>query len=406
MKSFDEFSLEEKLAHFTDVGKRALPRWGLPEDADMKLLNFTENATFLVTAPGSDKKTIMRVHRLDYTSHDSIMTELTWIMDLQKDTDVSLATPIPMQNGEYIATIHTDELNEDRLVDCSTFMPGKPPMDSSDGNGDVGAMIAKIDKIPDSITLPLFKALASAYAWYGSVNPKSHMTEEDRKMYRTVGEIMAKIHVQAEHWKKPSFYNRIEWGFDGTFGKWNNFYGATYRNIKWLSEKEIAVLDEVKEKIRERLALYGESKVHYGMIHSDLRTANLLKDGDTITVLDFDDCGMGFYMYDVAGAVALMEHRPDLGEIVDEILKGYEPIRPLTDADKNEIPTFILMRRIGMLQSLISRIGCVAGGSGEAAELTAEILEFYARGTVELGKKYLRNYGKPDLFFMVETEPA
>ena len=139
------------------------------------------------------------------------------------------------------------------------------------------------------------------------------------------------------------------------------------------------------------------------MIHSDLRTANLLKDGDTITVLDFDDCGMGFYMYDVAGAVALMEHRPDLKEIVDEILKGYEPVRPLSEADKTEIPTFIMLRRIGMLQSLICRIGCVAGGSGEACELTAEILEFYARGTVELAKKYLKAYGEPDMFFAAEA---
>lgn len=403
MKTFDDFTLEEKLAHFTDVGRRALPLWGLPEDSDMKLLNFTENATFLVTPPGSEEKTIMRVHRLDYTSRDSIMTEFAWIRALQKETDVSLAAPIPMLNGEFVATIHTDDLNEDRLVDCSTFMPGKPPMDSSDGNGDVGAMIAKIEKIPDSITLPLFKALASAYAWYGSVNPRSHMTKEDREMYRTVGHIMAEMHRQAEHWQKPSFYSRIDWGFDGTFGDWNNFYGATYRNTKWLTEKEIAVLDEVKEEIRERLALYGESPDHYGMIHSDLRTANLLKDGDTITVLDFDDCGMGFYMYDVAGAVALMEHRPDLKEIVDEILKGYEPVRPLSEADRDEIPTFIMLRRIGMLQSLICRIGCVAGGSGEAAELTAEILEFYARGTVELGKKYLKTYGEPDMFFAAEA---
>ena len=376
MKNFDDFSLEEKLAHFTDVGRRALHLWGLPEDSDMKLLNFTENATYLVTSRGSDKKTIMRVHRLDYTSRDSIMTEFAWIRALQKETDVSLAAPIPMLNGEFVATIHTDDLNEDRLVDCSTFMPGKPPMDSSDGNGDVGAMIAKIEKIPDSITLPLFKA---------------------------VGHIMAEMHRQAEHWQKPSFYSRIDWGFDGTFGDWNNFYGATYRNTKWLTEKEIAVLDEVKEEIRERLALYGESPDHYGMIHSDLRTANLLKDGDTITVLDFDDCGMGFYMYDVAGAVALMEHRPDLKEIVDEILKGYEPVRPLSEADRDEIPTFIMLRRIGMLQSLICRIGCVAGGSGEAAELTAEILEFYARGTVELGKKYLKTYGEPDMFFAAEA---
>lgn len=396
MRTFNEFSLEEKLAHFKDVGRRALPRWGFPESADMKLLNFTENATFLVTVPGSDGKTIMRVHRLDYTSRDSIMTEFSWMTALKKETDISLASPIPTLDGEYVATVHTDSLNEDRLVDCATFMAGKPPVDSSDGNGDVGALISRIEKIPDFITLPVFKALASLYTWYGSINPRSHMTEQDRAMYRTVGRIMGTMHRQSEHWKKPDFYSRIEWDFDGTFGTWNNFYGATYRSPKWLSEKEIAVLDEVKEEICRRLDLYGATPSHYGMIHSDLRTANLLKDGDTITVLDFDDCGRGYYMYDVAGAVALMEHRPDLSEIVREILKGYESVRPLTQKDRDEIPTFIMLRRIGMLQSLICRIGCVAGGNGEACELTAEILEFYARGTVELGRRYLRDFRKLD----------
>ena len=36
------------------------------------------------------------------------MTELSWIMDLKRETDVSLALPIPMKNGEYVASIHTE----------------------------------------------------------------------------------------------------------------------------------------------------------------------------------------------------------------------------------------------------------------------------------------------------------
>jgi Ser/Thr protein kinase RdoA (MazF antagonist) len=128
------------------------------------------------------------------------------------------------------------------------------------------------------------------------------------------------------------------------------------------------------------------------MIHSDLRTANLLKDGDRIGVLDFDDCGKGWYMYEIAGAVALIEHRADLKEIIAEILKGYESILPVSKEDKDEIWTFIMMRRIGMLQSLISRIGCVMPGEGEAAELTPEILAFYAKGTVVLAKDYIKKY--------------
>ncbi|MNI97203.1 hypothetical protein D3C73_1558030 [compost metagenome] len=49
-----------------------------------------------------------------------------------------------------------------------------------------------------------------------------------------------------------------------------------------------------------------------------------------------------------------------------------------------------MMRRIGMLQSLICRIGAVIPGDGEAVELTPEILAFYAKGTVVLAKEYLK----------------
>lgn len=391
--TFDDLSFAEKLEHLERVAHRALPLWGFPKDSHIRLLNFTENATYLIE-PGDGSKVIMRVHRLPYVSMDSIRTELSWMKALREETDLSLPEVIPMKDGNLIATIATEKLHEERHVVCFTFAEGKPPVDSSDGNGDVGAMIAKIEKIPDSITIPVFKGAAVLSDAIGLHQHGSRIQEADRQVYRTVGSIMAKMHLQSLGWKKPEFYRRITWDFDGTFGKKNNFYDVSYADRKWLSAHDIDILDRARETIRCRLALYGEGRQRYGMIHSDLRTANLLYDGKTMTVLDFDDCGMGWYMYDIAGAVALMEHRSDLSEIVDEILKGYESIRPLDEADKKEIPTFIMMRRIGMLQSLICRIGCVMGGSGEACELTPEILAFYAKGTVRLAERYIEEYGE------------
>lgn len=320
------------------------------------------------------------------------MTELAWMTALRHETDLSIPIPIPMKDGPLVGQIETPELDEVRCVVCFTFARGTTPVDSSDGNSDVGNLISAIEPIPDGITIPLFKGAAVMMDRHDrSKNAPSKMTRADRQMYRNVGTIMAKMHVQSQHWKKPSYFKRMNWGFGGTFGKDNNFYGAAYNDPKWVTVQDAMTLNMVVDEIFFRLRKYGKSPDRWGMIHSDLRAANLLQDGDKITVLDFDDCGEGWYMYDIAGAVALMEHRADLQEIVDEILAGYETIRPLSDADKAEIPTFIMMRRLGMLQSLICRIGCVAGGSGEAAELTPEILAFYEKGTVVLGKRYLHD---------------
>jgi thiamine kinase-like enzyme len=270
-------------------------------------------------------------------------------------------------------------------------MQGHAPIDSSDSNEGVGKLIKKIEKIPKNITIPIFRKAAQLDALLGKMNNKSKMTMDDRKLYRQIGTVAAKIHKQSKAWREPSYYKRLVWDFEGTFGvEWNNFYGESYRSKEWLSEKDIAILDECVLIMQQRLKLYGKSKERYGMIHSDLRAANLLKEGDKIGVLDFDDCGKGWYMYEIAGIVALIEHRSDLNEIIQEVLQGYEEVLPIMQEDKDEVKTFIMMRRIGMLQGLISRIGCVVPGEGESVELTPEILAFYAKGTVVLAKGYIK----------------
>jgi len=389
---FSELPFEEKILHLTNVGKRALERWGYPENTKMKILNYTENATFSLSC--ENKPTIiMRVHRLDYATVDNIRTELQWIMDLKRDTNIRLASPLLSMEGNYVETIETPEFNEKRHVVCFEYLEGTAPVDQSDSNEGVSRLISKIDKIPDSITIPLFKKAAVLYSKLGKMSKKSPMTTQDRDLYQQVGKIAAQLHVHSLNWETPHFYQRMEWDFEGTFGEeWNNFYGESYRSPKWLSKKEIQDLDQCVRRMKKRLEVYGKAPNRYGMIHSDLRTANLLRDGDDIAVLDFDDCGKGWYMYEIAGAVALIEHRSDLDEIVNEIITGYEMVQAISKEDKEEIGTFIMMRRIGMLQSLICRIGSVFAGGGETAELTPEILAFYAKGTVVLAKDYLKKY--------------
>ena len=395
---FDSLTLDGKIAHFTSVARRALPLFGFPEDATLKLLNFTENATFLVTFGIS--KVIMRVHRLYYTSVNSIRTELSFIRYLSKHTDLTLASPIPALDGSDVVTIATPALEEYRQVVCFSFVEGKAPCPDCDSNGGVGDLVAKVQKLPDAITYPAFKEAARLYDKFGKIGAEP-LSEHDVQFFTRMGRIAATIHAVSKEWKAPDYYERIEWDIDGTFGRyWNNFYGATYRNRKWLKDDEIAVLDRAVDLLKERLYRYRRTKDNYGMIHSDLRAANLLVNGDQVAVLDFDDCGRGWYMYEIAGIVALLEYTPQLPEMLLAIVRGYEEILPLTQKDKDEIMSFVLMRRIGMLQSLESRIGSVAAGEGESTELTPQILEFYAAGTVVQARQYLETYAvKPAASF-------
>src|SRR5260221_1287501 len=101
--------------------------------------------------------------------------------------------------------------------------------------------------------------------------------------------------------------------------------------------------------MRQRLASYGRGEDRFGLIHADVRLANLLADGDDIQVIDFDDCGFGWFMFDLATAVSFMEHDPRVPELCDAWVRGYRRVLPLPAADEAEIPTFVLLRRLQLV---------------------------------------------------------
>ena len=60
--------------------------------------------------------------------------------------------------------------------------------------------------------------------------------------------------------------------------------------------------------------------------------ANLLVDGPRIHVIDFDDCGTGWLLYDLSTSISLIEHLPEAESFVQAWLRGYQRLVPLSDA--------------------------------------------------------------------------
>lgn len=388
-------SLEEEKQHFMEVARKALPSWGYPSDSYLTLLNITENATYKVEYTGY-KPIIMRVHRLIYAEKESIETEIAWIKSLHRDTDLHLATPLPALDGSYVQTITTPAQREKRHVVCFSFEEGKAPRDSHDDTGSIGKVTLVLGKMPNWLTIPLSRFAAVAYDRISRLLPSAQqsLSPNDIAMYHKLGEIAAILHTHSRRWTLPAFYKRIEWDWDATFKEgWNNFYGVHYHELTGiLSHSDIEEIDTCVSLMHKRIKAYGKLPGRYGIIHSDLRMANLLKNSNEITVLDFDDCGKGWYMYDIAGIVGFMEQRPDLHKIIDVIVEGYRKRAELPAEDKREIMTFVMMRRIGLLQAITYHLNNTATGNNESAELTPELLAFYAKGTAVLARRYLRTY--------------
>jgi len=146
-------------------------------------------------------------------------------------------------------------------------------------------------------------------------------------------------------------------------------------------EKPLARLCET---IRRRLERYGKPRERYGLTHADIRLANLLIEGTRTKVIDFDDCGFSWYLYDLGTALSFIEHRPDVPELVESWLRGYHKAATLSGEERAEIPTFIMFRRLLLVAWI---------GSHSETDLAKSLGEPYTEGSCGLAESYLSKFG-------------
>ncbi len=111
----------------------------------------------------------------------------------------------------------------------------------------------------------------------------------------------------------------------------------------------LQLLRRLDEAVRKRLAALPTDREHFGLIHADLRLANLLVEGDRTAIIDFDDCGYGWYLFDLATALSFLEERPDAPELIECWLKGYRKVAEVPAGIESEIPTLIMLRRLQLV---------------------------------------------------------
>jgi len=196
--------------------------------------------------------------------------------------------------------------------------------------------------------------------------------------FERLGNICARMHGHARTWRRPPSFVRFSWDFDacvgpgGRWGRWQDGIGV--------GQAELEVLGRAASVMRARLRRYGTGPDRFGLIHADMRLANLLVHGHDIQVIDFDDCGFGWFMFDIGSALSFIEHDPQVPELCDAWLAGYRGVRSLALADADEIPTFILLRRLQLVAWV---------GSHKFADAAQELGADFTAGACELAERYL-----------------
>ncbi|WP_240722716.1 phosphotransferase enzyme family protein [Poseidonocella sp. HB161398] len=308
-----------------------LPVWNLSEDTKIELLTVSENATFIARDPARAAPVILRVHRPDYHTVAEIESELAWITALRQSGAVETPALVPLVSGGHLASFRDGD--ETRHVAAFEFMEGSEP------DADAGL-------VPG---------------------------------FRLLGAISARLHGHVEAWTPPAGFTRKTWDFDSAFGAaplWGDWRAAL-----GLDADGKALLEQVCARLEARLAAYGKGPDRFGLVHADLRLANLLAREDGLGVIDFDDCGFSWFIYDFAAAISFHELNPIVPELQAAWLEGYRAVRPLGGEHAAMIPDFVMFRRL-LLTAWIA--------SHAETETAADAgLGAYTDGTLEIARRYL-----------------
>ena len=111
---------------------------------------------------------------------------------------------------------------------------------------------------------------------------------------------------------------------------------------------------------------------------------NVLRDEDRLTVIDFDDAGFGWYLWEFVTAVFFLQETPAYEPALRSMILGYRESRALNDADLAVIPDLLVIRGLVYLGWFHTR-----RETDTAKEMALPI----TRLTVDLAKQLLAGKG-------------
>jgi len=310
-----------------ELALAAAARWPF-EVVRMEPLKVRENAVYAVhLADGA--KVAMRVHRSGYHSDDALHAEQQWMRALGAE-QISVPQPIRSKDGRAFELIEWPGLPGRRQVDVFRWIEGRQ----------LGSVEHGLSAGADDIG----------------------------RIYATVGELAARIHNQACLWPLPAGFRRHAWDAAGLAGE-QPFWGRFW-DLAALSPQQRALFERIRAHVLDELHRFGISADRYSLIHADLVPENILVDGAQLQIIDFDDAGFGWHLFEIATSLYFIRREPFYEEARDALIEGYRRVRPLPDEHLKMLPLFLAARGTTYLGWVHTR-----NGEPVARELTPQLIE-------------------------------
>jgi Ser/Thr protein kinase RdoA (MazF antagonist) len=235
----------------------------------VRVLRERENHVFEVALPLG--RAALRLHRAGYQSAGAIRSELWWCAELAA-TGLPVPAALPARDGALLVP-----LPDGRHASMVAWIEGE-------ALGEAGGAFQR----------PLAEVL---------------------DLYHTLGALLARVHRTTDGLDLPQGFERPQWDLNGLVGDtplWGRFWDHPAA-----SADQRATLIRARDALRERLA--GDQ----GLIHADVLRENVLVNGPLVALIDFDDSGFGFRLYDLGTALVQTVQHPEHPQLRDALMAGY-----------------------------------------------------------------------------------
>lgn len=257
-----------------------------------RLLHIGLNDTYILNCVDG-KPYVMRIYRRGWRTCEDVMYEIDVLLHL-KGKGVQVSVPLPRKDGNYVNLLEAPE--GPRLMVLFSYAPGVEPTYNEEAEAvQYGKAVARMHTATDDFQSKHHRFSIDA----------DHLVESPLKAL------------------KPFLRNR---------------------------DKDWAYLSELSQKLKSRLHGVPFGSLEKGFCNGDLHGWNAGVGGDgTITLFDFDCCGLGWRSYDMAVFRWCARIREKELQRWPAYLKGYQSCRKLNPVDLEATSLFVGIRHIWLI---------------------------------------------------------
>lgn len=273
----------------------ALDEYGLT-GVRVEPIRVFNNAVFRVTTPSGDLA--LRIHRPGYRTSTQIRSELVYLAGLAATGLIEVPAPLSTRHGDLVAQIDTGD--EARHCSVVTWLPGRV---RRPGTGAGPATLFRI------------------------------------------GETLGWMHSFSESFKPQPAFDRPVWDLEAVLDRGDASPLGEGRHL----------IDEVRERSEALFGGIARAPTDHGVIHNDFILLNCLHRGRRTAVIDFDDCGWGFFLQDLGGLLGNLKDYPNYRSLWKPFLDGYRSVRPLPSEREDDLELMVALRHAATALWMIDR---------------------------------------------------